>query len=475
MPTGGDVKDFVLSKFDPVIESSPALRESVTKDPLSRRAIFSTVLKRIGGSHYFFRGSWSEHRAQTIDADILVVDELDFQKPEVRAMYEERLEGSGSKDVIYWVGTPTLPAFGISELYESSDQRNWNIKCPACGKLQVLEFPASISFKKKQYICIHCRENLSDEDRRKGIWIAKYPERKIHGYHFNRLMAPWVPARKIIDSYHKDSVKHFYNFSLGLSYVEESQRFKREEFQKAQINNQEFNEFKREKMICGLDQGNHFHMVVGYAGLEEAVATKVKRFDSTKELEEALDDMRPDLVVMDMFPDQHYAKILQERFGSNHFLMVNQRSWTNPQRAQSFMDFQRKEGIINLERTESLDRMFDRIRNSSLRFLNSMTGLQDLFQHLSNLIPDFQERFGRRKKVYKKVGQEDYAHATNYFITGCEILFPNSGHKPNRIVPSAQWKEPSSSSEKWLEEDFEKSMRGTSVHGSSIVIPPKHF
>ena len=471
------MKDFVRSKFDPVIESSEALSAKVIKDPLSRRAVYSTVLKRIQNSYFFFRGSWSEHKAQTLDADILVVDELDFQKPGVRKMYEERLEGSSSKDIIYWIGTPTLPNYGISELYEDSDMREWHIKCSACEKIQVLEWPTNISFKKKTFICKFCRTDLTTEDRKKGAWIPRHPGREVHGYYFNRLMAPWISAEKIIESYHKDSPKHFHNFTLGLPYLEQTLRFKRDDFVNALMVDEEFDNFQKNKLVCGIDQGNHFHTILGYGNRFDAVTTKARMFNTTESLEEYLDTIKPDMIVMDRYPDQHYAKGLQDKYGGvRKFLLINQRTWVNPAKIHSFMDHDRPQGLVNLERTESLDRMMDRIKLSTLRFLKSMTGMEDLLTHLQNLLPDFEERFGRRKKVYKKIGKEDFAHALNYFLTGCEILFPESGSKAAGVIQASRILEREEGTKSWFEQEMERRMNGISrAGGGQIHIPPNNF
>ena len=477
LPTTGDVKDFVRTKFEPVINSSEKLKSRVEKDDLSRRAVYSTLLKRIGNSHFFFKGSWVEHSAQSIDADVLVVDELDFQKPGVREMYEERLEGSASQNIIYWMGVPSLPNYGIAELYETSDQREWWIQCPnpKCGKRQTLNFPENISFKKKTFICKHCRADLSNDDRRKGIWIPKFPQREIHGYYFNRLMAPWVPASKIINDFRKQKTRHFYNFTLGQPFLEESQQFRKDEFRNACMDSSRFQLLKSPQKICGIDQGNHFHLISGLANTEVAVVSKAKVCDNMEDLERELDLINPDMVVMDRFPDQHYAKKLQQKYGHTKFLLVNQRTWVDNKKLEKFLDYDRSQGLINLERTEALDRMYDRIRSqeSGLRFLNTIPDLELLFEHFKNLVPDFQERFGRRKKVYKKTGQEDFAHASNYFLTGAEILFPELDRQKVRIVPSVTTQDYVKGTEDWIKEDFERKVMQTANQNDTIVIPLK--
>jgi phage FluMu protein Com len=471
LPTSGDVKDFVLSKFDPVLESSDRLKAKVKRDPFSRRTVYSTVLKRIGDSHYFFRGSFSEHKAQTIDADLLIVDELDFQKPEVRKQYEERLGGSASLGMIYWLGVPTLPNFGIAELFQESDQRYWYIRCPHCKQLQTLDWPQNISFQRKEFICKFCRKILSNDDRKKGKWIAKFPGRETHGYYINRLMAPWIPASRIIKSFHDETPKHFYNFSLGVPYLEKSSRFSKEDFTRATVTEVEYQTITKQKRICGIDQGNNFNVISGYANPKEAIVTDAKLFFKMDALEKYLEEGHFDLFVMDMFPDQHYAKKLQEKYGKNKFYMANLRLWGR-EAQQSWMEIKRSEGIINLERTESLDHLMESIKNTSVRFRYATPNLEDILTHLRNTIPDYQERFGKKRKVYKKIGKDDYAHALNYFLAGCNFAFPNIGPHPSRIVPAVIAEDDDVGSKKWFQKDFEREIFKVKPRGDYLHIPP---
>ena len=472
LPTSGDAKDFVLSKFDPIVQTSQKLRDKVWKDPLSRRAVYSAGLKRIGGSHFFFRGSWAEHAAQTIDADVLVVDELDFQRPEVRDMYEERLAGSSSDDIIYWIGTPTLPQWGISEIFDRSDQRQWYIPCPKCKKEQFLSWPENVSFKKQTFICQYCRSDFSDEDRKNGHWVATNPDSPIHGYQITRMMAPWVSASKMIDSYHKKGIKEFYNYNLGLPYIEKTQQFSKEDFQRAILRSDEEALFVKERTFMAIDQGNNFNVIMGCANKNGIMIDKAGLFTSGPALEEEIALQKPDVVVMDMYPDQHYAMKLQERFGKQKFFLINQRIWTETKRLQNYMEYDRSSGIINLERTNSLDRLMDAIRSRTITFSRTLARLDEILKHIQNLIPDVQTRGGRSVKIYKKIGREDYCWCLNFLLTAAEVLYPDLSGTP-LTVPSFEITE-SERQQTFIERDFEKAIQ--KVTGSdSIIIPPKTF
>lgn len=476
MPTASEARDLVVSKFDPVIERSPGLRAKVQRVAFKDKPVWSSVLKRIGESYFFFRGSWVAWRAQQIDADVLVVDELDFQKPEIRAMYEERLEGSGSKDIIYWIGYPSIPNYGIADLYQKSDQREFLIKCPWCLKEQTLEWPDSISRQKKTYVCKFCRKDLSDLDRKKGGWKARFPGRPIHGYAINKLMLPWIQADKILKSFAEDSPKHFHNYTLGLPYQETKNELTDEIIRGASVGEELWDTLKSEHVICGVDQGDQFHFLAGVISPSGPIVTAVELLNSPKELEARLDYYKPELTVIDGMPDRHIAKLIQMKYGSDKVFLANLRNWGEVSTImKGHLEVKRRTGIVNLERTESLDCMFEAIKDSTIKFKADISYLNSLVQHLKNLIPDYIERYGTVKKVWKNVGRDDFAHALNFLYTAYQILFPQTELLQSELVPSAADTEPIPGTSEWITKDFEKRINKLANPESVIIIPPKNF
>lgn len=473
LPTGGEARDFVTSKFDPIVERSVGLREKVVKVAFRSKPIWSSTMKRIGESYYFFRGSWSAWRAQSIDADILVVDELDFQKEDIRSMYEERLEGSKSLDIIYSIGYPSIPNTGISALYQESDQREWWIQCPHCLKWQTLTWPESISRQKKTYVCKFCRKDLPDIARKRGKWVAKYPGRPMHGYAINKLMAPWVPAKRILKSFSEDSPKHFHNYTLGLPFVEHRNEMTSETLGLATINEDLWQTLKTEHVICGVDQGDNFQMVCGTVGENSAVITAAEILKSPKELEDRLAHFRPELVIMDMMPDKHIAKQIQVKYGFKKFFLANLKIWGNLRSQKNYFEILRTKGIINLERTDSLDFMYESIKEGYIKFKYDTPFLTLLFKHLKNLVPDYQERYGSVRKVWKKVGKDDLAHALNFFLVGAKMLFPDTATYKGNLIPQDGLDTVLPGSKEWCAQDFERTIRKIANPTGVIVIPVK--
>jgi len=482
LPTSSEAKNFVLTKFDPMVERSPGLLKMVEKVVLRERILYNSVVKRIGPSYYFFRGSWTTWGAQSIDADVLVVDELDFQKPDVRQMWEERTEGSASQDIIYWIGYPSVPNFGIEDLYEHSDKRMWFIECGHCHKRQVLEFPDSVDMVNEVYVCKFCRGILTDDMRRKGIWKATQPGRPIHGYWINKLMAPWIPASKIMDRFRKDTPKKFHNYTLGLPYVSKETELSDQVIQRAMIEEAEYSLIQSSgdvRVVCGIDQGDIFHMLVAIVTPSKIVVTAAEQLKDETSLLERLKYYNPDMVIMDMFPNRHTAKKMCTEYGPQRFFMAKERNWTDVSKQRNYWNMNRATSEIGIERTESLDAMIEYIMKGVIKFRRTIprltaTDRQDpgVMQQLKNLVPDTQERHGRMRRVFKAVGPEHYGHALNFIVTAAHIVYPGWMSR-EALVPSNYLDDLKSGHKPkpWYIQDYEDRINEATPHDSIIIKP----
>jgi hypothetical protein len=393
-----------------------------------------TIIIRRNGKVQLTGQSWTTWGAQSIDADVLVVDELDFQKPDIRNMWEERTEGSASQDIIYWIGYPSVPNYGIEELYESSDQRMWFIECGHCFKRQVLEFPDNIDIVAEKYICKFCKQELTDDMRRKGLWKITKPGRKIHGYWVNKLMAPWISAPKIMERSRKDTPKKFFNYTLGLPYVSKETELSDSIIQGAMIEEEEYALVRSSgdiRVVCGVDQGDIFHLLVAVVTPSRIVVTSAEQLKDEDELIKKLKSYNPDMVIMDMFPNRHTAKKVCTEFGPQKFFMAKERNWTDVSKARNYWTLNRATSEVGIERTESIDAMIEYIIKGVIKFRRSIPRLvsqdkQDpgVMQQLKNLVPDTQERHGRMRRVFKAIGPEHYGHALNFVVTAAHIVYP---------------------------------------------------
>jgi len=221
LPTRNAAGEFVVPKVDPMIDRNPKLAELV-KGVTNNKA-----MKQIGDRFAYFRGSFSERDAISTSADLIVSDETDRSDQRILTIYESRLQAS--EHGWYWrFSNPSLPGFGVHELYQKSDQMHWFITCKKCKHAVWMNFERDdagarnhyIDQERQVYACGGCHRELTTAERQNGFWLAKYPKRELRGYWINQLMVPWVSAKKILKQMGDMDTQTFYNFVLGLPYQE---------------------------------------------------------------------------------------------------------------------------------------------------------------------------------------------------------------------------------------------------------------
>ena len=203
MPSRTATKDFVSPKVDPIIMQNPIYQSWMGKTD-------STALKAVGERFIYFRGSWEQTAAISISAHVLVNDELDRSNQSVLETYKTRLDDAKRErpdlGFVWQWSNPSIPGYGVDEIWQRSDQKHWFIKCPHCSNEFYLKFPYNINFQTEQYICTRCQGVISDDDRRRGRWVKKFTGRDVSGYWISQLMVPWFSAKLLKNGYTPKSV-----------------------------------------------------------------------------------------------------------------------------------------------------------------------------------------------------------------------------------------------------------------------------
>ncbi len=175
LPTDADVSKFVDGKVNRIIANNPCMLADVKdKD--------SIEMKAVGNSRIYFLGTWTKKAAIMITADRLSHDEKDSSKLDVVSDFQARLQHSTLKQT-HTFSHPSVPETGVHKDWLVSDQKFWFVKCPHCQKWQFLSWnivdprKMSVDLEKKEYVCKKCRGVLSDDVRRNGQWVAKFPDR----------------------------------------------------------------------------------------------------------------------------------------------------------------------------------------------------------------------------------------------------------------------------------------------------------
>lgn len=197
-------------RIEPMIRDCASLSKKIP--PARRRDSGNTALeKEFPGGILMFAGAEAASGLASMPIKYLFLDEIDRFPSDVDkegdpvdlAIARTKTYGRNKKILI--TSTPTLKGLSRVELeYELSDQRSYHVPCPHCHEKQILSFGDGTQKYglvwddddpySAVYICRHCGGII--EERHKtymlanGVWIPKYPERKVRGYHLNSLYSP---------------------------------------------------------------------------------------------------------------------------------------------------------------------------------------------------------------------------------------------------------------------------------------------
>lgn len=242
-PTIQMAEGFSKEKLSNMIRSTPVLRERVNEN--SRNSGNTILQKMFPGGHITMVGANSPSSLRMRSIRILLADEIDAYPP-TAGDEGDPLFLAGKRLTTFWnrkevcVSTPTVKETSrIAVEYEHSTQEEWNVPCPACGKLQPLEW-AGVIFDKNapeevMYRCQECgvvsEEVEWKEHFREGKYIAAYPERKVRGFHLNSLASLFTEWKEIVEKFLKaneekkkgnvELMKAWTNTEMGQTWEEE--------------------------------------------------------------------------------------------------------------------------------------------------------------------------------------------------------------------------------------------------------------
>lgn len=227
-PKQEQMDDFSQDRVQRAINGSQYLKEragnSVSGDSTNR-----TRLRKIGRGTTYWRGSESESQTRAIDADSVVLDEVDLfvpgepGKPGAIERTRERL-GYSKAPLFTAFSQPKYPGGPIDTLWQDSDQRHYYLKCEHCNHQQALTWEANISWSMDysdiKVVCSKCKRDL---DRlATGEWIAHNPGAYSHGYHISKLYSSRANLREMLEKFlnpgDPEKIQSFWNADLGLPY-----------------------------------------------------------------------------------------------------------------------------------------------------------------------------------------------------------------------------------------------------------------
>lgn len=236
------------TRIAPLIEETPRLAEKV-RPSRSRDSGNTQFEKEFPGGVLILAGANSATALRSMPAGRAFLDEVDAYPGDVDGegdpvkLVERRL-ATFPRSKMLLVSTPTIQGRSrIESSFEDSDQRHYHVPCPHCGEFQPLEWehlrwdkelpkeeqPASVL-----YHCRACGTGIEEAAKptmlAQGCWVAKYPDRRVRGYHLSSLYSPlgWYSWQQAVrdwleatgDENSKDRLRTFFNTVLGLTWRE---------------------------------------------------------------------------------------------------------------------------------------------------------------------------------------------------------------------------------------------------------------
>lgn len=204
-PTEADARDYVVSDLEPIFEATPALRGLLADDVTGER---NTMLsRRFAGGSLKVVAAKAPRNLRRHTARVLLIDEADAMLPGAEGsaltLAERRTLSYADRKIV--IGSTPLDAdtSNVLRAYASSDQRIYEIPCPACGAFQEIlwrhiEWPEGKP-EDAAYRCPHCGELIPERHKGEmvaaGRWRATAPHVKGHaGFRINALVSPLANA-----------------------------------------------------------------------------------------------------------------------------------------------------------------------------------------------------------------------------------------------------------------------------------------
>lgn len=441
-PTDTHVSDFSAARFGPAVEAgvSPYLAGIIVAG--DARGADRVGLKRVRNRFVYFRGGKvaPDGRApqlKSIDADVLIVDEVDECDPRTIPIARKRLEASKWKQVRL-VSTPTYPEVGIHGEYLASDQRSWALKCLSCGKRHaptlsslILESDAlgrPVRWNGQEddepfLACPHCGgklDNLSGE----GEWVAAYPSREVHGYHMLRIALAGFDLKGTLTNLQQvDETKRQQemNQGIGLPYTPTNSRSLNTTV--LDMARRDYGHGAIDKEVCyaGIDVGGSLHMVIRGALKDGQRAQRFAgTFESFDEASYLLRQYNVKVCVVDALPETRAARAFQAKNKGVWLSYYGDGDVGN--KKEQAGAWNGKEFTVNVDRTRALDEMF------ALFYANPKEGklAENTLPANARNIVDYYDQMcasirvlrknaaGTQVPAYVEKGADHYAHAENY-------------------------------------------------------------
>jgi len=435
-PTTDDVLEFSKSRFNPLIANNKELIGKYVKNVQGAKATDSASLKKIHEAFLYLRGAKlnmvldsgkkESSKLRGIPVDKFVADEVDMMDEEAYAKAAGRMRHSKVQEEVY-ISNPTTPGFGISKIFDNSDQRHWFRKCK-CGHFTCAElsFPGCVlrhkdsDHRHKGYIaCDKCKEELPIYP---GEWVAQYPSNTdMRGYQHSQLTTvfndPWEILGEYNDPPH-NNLADVVSLRLGFPYANSEDLLTRENVYALCGPDLPFSAHNG-PCAMGVDVGKTFHVIIGARTANDQYQIfYTGTCKDWPEIHQLARHFNVKSSVIDIRPYENSARRFQKEEPYKIYLC----EYKETQILQP--NFSLQTGVVQVGRTWILDETHNLVVTPGRLKIPKMNAHTKTFAH--QLCQTAKQRIidkqsGESKYRYVKVGdkQDHFRHALNYFALAC--------------------------------------------------------
>jgi hypothetical protein len=448
-PTEGHVSDFSTARMGPAIEASEYLAKIVVdgKGVGGLKGSDRITLKRIRNRFLYFRGGkvgtdGDAPQLKSVDADILIFDEVDELDPRALEIAKKRLGHAGEElGNILYVSTPTYPGLGIHAEYIDSDKRKWFVPCPHCGERQPLEIsqvvlewddlgrPVSWNGQREGTAWIACERCGGEMDRlAEGEWIAEYPHVEKAGFHLSKLFSAQnklLPIVKNLDTVDETKRREAYNQDLGLPYIPRGGSLDSERIDACR-RDYAHGPSLRHTCYMGVDVGRVLHVVIRTLADFETGETRQLYAGETSwdHLPILIKIYHPTTIVVDALPETTKARELQGEYPRNMVWIAYYPNFPVGSKKEDKMDWNPKELTVLLDRTRVLDEVLAGFYGMKSTLPAHARNIRDYYEHLKSSIRVLKEgSTGEEVAKYVETGPDHYLHAEAYALAASQCKF----------------------------------------------------
>jgi len=444
-PNDALVSDFSSARLGPAIEASDYLNQIVVEGGggEGKRGADRVTLKRIRNRFLYFRGavvkpSGLAPQLKSIDADVLILDELDEMDPRAPSIARKRLGHSMIAEERA-ISTPTYPERGIHAEWLHSDQREWHVQCGRCGNRQTITINDVVierdaldrptRWHKNQHGAFAaCRKCGREIDRLgTGEWVAIYPSRETVGFHVTKLFSGAASLDgliKALQTTDETKRREAYNQDLGEPYTPRGGQLtdevlnvcRRDYVHGVPPRNAVDAEAYKSAPVMGIDVGRVLHSVIRTFNPETGERRQI--WCGELSWDELIPTMRRFGVqtdVIDALPETTKAREAQAALPPGTLWLSYYPNQALGSKDKDAINIKFDEGTVLQDRTRTLDTTFAMFVDSVNTLPANAADIRDYYAHLKASVRVLEtNKQGEMVARYVETGPDHYAHAENY-------------------------------------------------------------